>query len=139
MRTLSFKPSFNSGIPLRKDFICVHKVKFADKHTIKRGKTEARNVHLQNATYILTLTTPIISLRNTFPLLATNKCSFSMTSKNISFFLCLIPSPRQLTAFVTWKITRRRQQSNKNGETSFKARLFYSSLDPPRHTCEGGA
>ena len=44
---------------------------------------------------------PRISLRSSVPLAATSKLSRSTTSRKISFFLCLIPSERHDTAFVT--------------------------------------
>mmetsp|Transcript_238 Transcript_238/g.555 ORF Transcript_238/g.555 Transcript_238/m.555 type:complete len:262 (+) Transcript_238:527-1312(+) len=48
----------------------------------------------------LIFTAPLISLWRTVPLAATRRLSFSTTSRKISFFLCLMPSARQLTAFV---------------------------------------
>ena len=65
--SLSFNPSFNSGIPLRKLFIWIE---------------------------------PMISECNTVPLLATSRFTFSITSRKISFFRCLIPSDRHDTALV---------------------------------------
>mmetsp|Transcript_22673 Transcript_22673/g.40364 ORF Transcript_22673/g.40364 Transcript_22673/m.40364 type:complete len:284 (-) Transcript_22673:291-1142(-) len=49
----------------------------------------------------LILTAPLISECNTVPLAATRRLSFSTTSRNISFFLCLMPSARQETALVS--------------------------------------
>mmetsp|Transcript_7647 Transcript_7647/g.21457 ORF Transcript_7647/g.21457 Transcript_7647/m.21457 type:complete len:101 (-) Transcript_7647:508-810(-) len=66
--SLSLRPSFSSGMPLRYDFILI---------------------------------APIISELRTPPLPETRRFSFSMTSRNISFFLCFMPSLRQETALVT--------------------------------------
>mmetsp|Transcript_10034 Transcript_10034/g.23456 ORF Transcript_10034/g.23456 Transcript_10034/m.23456 type:complete len:293 (+) Transcript_10034:235-1113(+) len=48
----------------------------------------------------LIFTAPLISECSTVPFAATRRLSFSTTSRKISFFLCLIPSALQLTAFV---------------------------------------
>ena len=43
---------------------------------------------------------PTISLSSTVPSRATSRFTFSITSRNTSFFLYLMPSWRQLTTFV---------------------------------------
>ena len=47
------------------------------------------------------LSEPRISLRSSVPFTATSRLRRSTTSRKISFFLCLIPSERHDTAFVT--------------------------------------
>lgn len=48
---------------------------------------------------------PTISLSSTVPSRATNRFTFSITSRNTSFFLYLMPSWRQLTTFVRFEGT----------------------------------
>jgi hypothetical protein len=51
--------------------------------------------------YTRILTAPTISEWSTEPAALTSRLTLSTTSRNTSFFLCLIPSFRQDTAFVS--------------------------------------